>query len=156
MDRPERVVLAIGCVAAGPFLSYLLLPAVGSIGLSAVPLLPLVALGPTALGVFACVAILRGSKPRAPDQRQARAGPHRAGPHNGTVQWTERAPLQSPTGSTPGRPGKTMPEGTARGKTRGRLDRSVLVTLGKGLEDCFDEIRKQEVPERFKLLLQQF
>jgi hypothetical protein len=28
--------------------------------------------------------------------------------------------------------------------------------LGKGLEDCFDEVRKQEVPERFKLLLRQF
>jgi len=28
--------------------------------------------------------------------------------------------------------------------------------LGKGLEDCFDEIRRQEVPERFKLLLRQF
>jgi hypothetical protein len=43
-----------------------------------------------------------------------------------------------------------------RVQTRGRLDRTVLVMLGKGLEDCFDEIRKQEVPERFKLLLQQF
>jgi hypothetical protein len=28
--------------------------------------------------------------------------------------------------------------------------------LGKGLEDCFEEVRKQEVPERFKLLLRQF
>ena len=49
-----------------------------------------------------------------------------------------------------------MKDGAARGKTRGRLDRAVLVMLGKGLEDCFDEIRRQEVPERFKLLLQQF
>jgi hypothetical protein len=39
---------------------------------------------------------------------------------------------------------------------RGRLDRAVLAMLGKGLEDCFDEVRKQEVPERFKLLLQRF
>jgi hypothetical protein len=41
-------------------------------------------------------------------------------------------------------------------KTRGRLNRAVLAMLGKGLEDCFDEVRKQEVPERFKLLLRQF
>ena len=41
-------------------------------------------------------------------------------------------------------------------KSRGRLNRAVLATLGKGLVDCFDEVRKQEVPERFKLLLQQF
>jgi hypothetical protein len=43
-----------------------------------------------------------------------------------------------------------------RARTRGRLDRAVLAMLGKGLEDCFDEVRKQEVPERFRLLLQQF
>ena len=47
-------------------------------------------------------------------------------------------------------------ESTTRAKSRGRLDRAVLATLGKGLEECFDEIRKQGVPERFKLLLQQF
>jgi hypothetical protein len=41
-------------------------------------------------------------------------------------------------------------------KRRGRLDRAVLASLGKGLKDCFDEVRKQEVPERFKLLLRQF
>jgi hypothetical protein len=45
---------------------------------------------------------------------------------------------------------------TQRGKPRGRLNRTVLAMLGKGLEDCFDEIRRQEVPERFKLLLRQF
>jgi hypothetical protein len=44
----------------------------------------------------------------------------------------------------------------AKQKTRGRLNRAVLAMLGKGLEDCFDEVRRQEVPERFKLLLQQF
>jgi hypothetical protein len=43
-----------------------------------------------------------------------------------------------------------------KGKPRGRLNRTVLAMLGKGLEDCFDEIRRQEVPERFKLLLRQF
>jgi hypothetical protein len=46
--------------------------------------------------------------------------------------------------------------GAARAKTRGRLNREVLAMLGKGLEDCFDEVRRQEVPERFKLLLRHF
>jgi hypothetical protein len=56
-------------------------------------------------------------------------------------------------------PAMIMPHGAPRVKTlktRGRLNRAVLAMLGKGLEDCFDEVRKQEVPERFKLLLQQF
>jgi hypothetical protein len=50
----------------------------------------------------------------------------------------------------------TTPDSATKVKTRGRLNRAVLAMLGKGLEDCFDEVRKQEVPERFKLLLQQF
>jgi len=50
----------------------------------------------------------------------------------------------------------TAPGPAPKAKTRGRLNRAVLVMLGKGLEECFDEIRKQEVPDRFKLLLQQF
>ncbi len=41
-------------------------------------------------------------------------------------------------------------------KSRGRLSRTALALLGKGLQDSFDEVRKQEVPERFKLLLRQF
>ncbi|HEY6254636.1 MAG TPA: NepR family anti-sigma factor [Xanthobacteraceae bacterium] len=40
-------------------------------------------------------------------------------------------------------------------RTRGSLNRAVLAMLGKGLQDCFDEVRKQEVPERFKMLLRQ-
>jgi len=39
---------------------------------------------------------------------------------------------------------------------RGRLDREVLAKLGKGLKDCFADVQNQEVPERFKTLLQQF
>lgn len=44
---------------------------------------------------------------------------------------------------------------TAR-KARGGLNRAALVMLGKCLRDYLDEVRKQEVPERFKLLLRQF
>jgi hypothetical protein len=69
------------------------------------------------------------------------------------MRWVERKRLRS---SATGPPGVAMPGGAAKAKTRGRLNRAALVMLGKGLEECFDEIRKQEVPERFKLLLQQF
>jgi hypothetical protein len=41
-------------------------------------------------------------------------------------------------------------------RRRGRLDREVLAKLGKGLKDCFADVQNQEVPERFKILLQQF
>ena len=63
-----------------------------------------------------------------------------------------------PAGTRPPEPGLTMtaPSPAPKAKTRGRLSRAVLVMLGKGLEECFDEVRKQEVPDRFKLLLQQF
>ncbi|HEY4405876.1 MAG TPA: hypothetical protein VGN55_14620 [Xanthobacteraceae bacterium] len=78
--------------------------------------------------------------------------------------WVERTPLRSSATGPPSAAANasvTASEGppkreAARKKARGRLDRSVLAMLGKGLEDCFDEVRKQDVPERFKLLLQQF
>jgi hypothetical protein len=91
---------------------------------------------------------MRKSRPQGPGQA-------RAGPHDGVVRRIERKPPLSSrlawAGSEP-----ALTDGGAKTKTRGRLDRAVLVTLGKGLEDCFEEIRRQEVPERFKLLLQQF
>jgi hypothetical protein len=81
------------------------------------------------------------------------------------MRLVQRKPLRSVQTGPPG-PGSTlgptMPAGAPRprsapkAKARGRLNRAVLAMLGKGLEECFDEIRKQEVPERFKLLLQQF
>ena len=48
-----------------------------------------------------------------------------------------------------------MMSGGAAGK-RGSLNRATLVVLGKCLQDYLDEVRNQEVPERFKLLLRQF
>jgi hypothetical protein len=73
-------------------------------------------------------------------------------------RWVGRKPFRSPTTGPPSGSGSTvrMPDNVPRAKTRGRLNRAVLAMLGKGLEDCFDEVRKQEVPERFKLLLQRF
>jgi len=38
-------------------------------------------------------------------------------------------------------------------KRRGRLEREVLANLGKGLKECFADMQRQEVPERFKALL---
>jgi hypothetical protein len=83
---------------------------------------------------------------------------------DGVVRWVERKPLRSlTTGPPPAASNSTMTAAdsvtkreAAKQKTRGRLNRAVLAMLGKGLEDCFDEVRRQEVPERFKLLLQQF
>ena len=50
----------------------------------------------------------------------------------------------------------TAPGRAPKARPRGRLNRAVLAMLGKGLAECFDEVRKQEVPERFNMLLQQF
>jgi hypothetical protein len=76
---------------------------------------------------------------------------------DGVMRLVQRKPLRS---ATPGTPGSglttTAPGGVRKARPRGRLNRAVLAMLGKGLEECFDEVRKQEVPERFKLLLQQF
>jgi hypothetical protein len=85
------------------------------------------------------------------------------GQGDGEMVWLERRAARAPTTGPPtlrlataagksGRPARNRPE---RAKPA-RLSRAVLAALGKGLEDCFDEVRKQEVPERFKLLLQQF
>jgi hypothetical protein len=112
--------------------------------------------------------------PTAADEKQAQAGATKDQAQAGASQagaskddimrWVERTPLRSSaTGppSTASDASMTASYGppkrdTAKKKARGRLDRSVLAMLGKGLEDCFDEVRRQDVPERFKLLLQQF
>jgi len=74
--------------------------------------------------------------------------------------WIEDEPLRSSATGPPSAAHSTSDRvGAARQKlpkSRGRLNRAVLAMLGKGLMDCFDEVRKQEVPERFKLLLRQF
>jgi len=76
---------------------------------------------------------------------------------DGVMRWVERKPLRSSATGPPEGSGAAVTISAARKeKSRGRLNRAVLAMLGKGLEDCFDEVRKQEVPERFRLLLQQF
>ena len=41
-------------------------------------------------------------------------------------------------------------------KTRGRLSRNTLDTLGKVLEVFYDDVRKEGVPDRFVELLRQY
>jgi hypothetical protein len=106
---------------------------------------------------------MTGRKPPNPtgaDKKNARAGATR---EDGVMRWVERKPLRSLATGPPVASSSTMTAAVsatkreaAKQKTRGRLNRAVLAMLGKGLEDCFDEVRRQEVPERFKLLLQQF
>jgi hypothetical protein len=94
---------------------------------------------------------MKQRKPLGPvlvEQNQSRTGGK-----EGDGVMVQRKPLRfAATGPGSGL-AVTVPR---KAKTRGRLNRAVLAMLGKGLEECFDEIRKQEVPERFKLLLQQF
>ena len=85
-------------------------------------------------------------------QQRSRTG---AAQDDGVMRWVERKSLLSPGTEPPGTE-PPEPERGLKARRRGRLNGSVLAVLGKGLEDCFDEVRKQEVPERFKLLLQQF
>jgi hypothetical protein len=98
--------------------------------------------------------------PASVGQKQSRTGTE----DDGVMRWVERKPLRSSATGPPAPGAVTMldctpPDDTPKTpkvKARGRLNRTVLAMLGKGLEDCFDEVRRQEVPERFKLLLQQF
>jgi hypothetical protein len=96
MTRAERIVLAIVCLAAGPALSALLLPALGSTGFRAIPFVPLVAFGPTAFGVFVSVVILKGGAPRAPDPEPESAASYRRAPSR---SWDgEEADAEPPRG----------------------------------------------------------
>src|SRR5260370_13868163 len=100
---------------------------------------------------------MKKRKPLGPDpvgQKQSRTGAREDG---GVMRLVQPRPLRSSaTGPAGSGLTMTMPGSARKAKTRGRLNRAVLARLGKGLEECFDEIRKQEVPERFKLLLQRF
>jgi hypothetical protein len=55
----------------------------------------------------------------------------------------------------PLRPEATMHMETQLRKARGRLNRETMNRLGKTLEAYYDDVRKEGVPDRFKLLLQQ-
>jgi hypothetical protein len=97
--------------------------------------------------------------PTVADPKEQRAG---ATGDDGVVRWVVRIPRRSSATRPPAAESlpstvleRAQKQRNQNQKSRGRLDRAVLVMLGKGLEGCFDDIRKQEVPERFKLLLRQ-
>jgi hypothetical protein len=108
-------------------------------------------------------------KRKAPDRLMPDRNPSSMGTteEDGVMRWVERKPFRSSATGPPESEFKNlefkdlgfkmkMPDNARQPKPRGRLNRAVLAMLGRGLEDCFDEVRKQEVPERFKLLLQRF
>ncbi len=97
-------------------------------------------------------------KRKAPDRLSPDRKPSSMGApqEDGVMRWVERKPLLSSATGPPDLEFKKTRDNARQPKPRGRLSRTVLAMLGRGLEDCFDEVRKQEVPERFKLLLQRF
>jgi hypothetical protein len=99
---------------------------------------------------------MKKRKPPGPDVAGRKPPRTGATEDEGIMRLVRQKPLPS-TAPSPG-PGLTMtaPGRAPKARPRGRLNRAVLAMLGKGLAECFDEIRKQEVPERFKMLLQQF
>jgi hypothetical protein len=60
-----------------------------------------------------------------------------------------------PMDQKPLRPEATMHMETQLRKSRGRLNRETMNRLGKTLEAYYDGVRKEGVPDRFKLLLEQ-
>src|SRR5215468_6912213 len=76
---------------------------------------------------------------------------------NGIERAAEAKPARPrPVGYKPLRPESPMHADVQTRKNRGRLNRETLSKLGKVLEAYFDDVRNQGVPDRFKLLLQQF
>jgi hypothetical protein len=55
----------------------------------------------------------------------------------------------------PVRPEATMHMESQVRRSRGRLNRETMNRLGKTLEAYYDDVRKEGVPDRFKLLLEQ-
>ena len=89
-------------------------------------------------------ALERKATPLTPSQSRA--------PTDSSLQKVHGAGPRLPrAGAKP-----TKRKGGQTARRRGRLDREVLGKLGKGLKDCFADVQNQEVPERFKVLLQQF
>jgi len=60
-----------------------------------------------------------------------------------------------PVDQNPLRSEATMHMETQPRRSRGRLNREVMNRLGKTLEAYYDDVRKEGVPDRFKLLLEQ-
>jgi len=72
----------------------------------------------------------------------------------------EETQVRQATASIEQLPVKTSPAmqqpDTSTRRSRGRLSRNTLETLGRVLDVFYEDVRKEGVPDRFKDLLQQF
>jgi hypothetical protein len=76
---------------------------------------------------------------------------------NGAKTTGETEPASASIEQLPVRPAPAMQQNEVSiRKTRGRLSRNTLETLGKVLDVFYDDVRKEGVPDRFKDLLRQF
>ena len=97
-------------------------------------------------------------KKRKPGARALAGGagtPRASDDGDRTMRIERKAPYTPATGPPDARVNPIGGRSERPAKTRrGRLSRAVMAALGKGLADSFDEIRREEVPERLRLLLQ--
>jgi Anti-sigma factor NepR len=76
---------------------------------------------------------------------------------NGAKTTAESEPMSATIEQLPVKPAPAMQQTEVPiRRTRGRLSRNTLETLGKVLDVFYDDVRKEGVPDRFKDLLRQF
>jgi hypothetical protein len=97
--------------------------------------------------------IMKEPKPLnpGPGEGQRPVGPTE---DNGAQRGGGQGPQQM-SGSAEPRPKPMMQNEVQTRKRRGRLGRDVQTKLGKTLQAYFDDVVKEGVPDRFKMLLQQ-
>ena len=90
-------------------------------------------------------------RPGSPEQK-ANQMTHK----NGVGESGEVRPLRPGFGEKRVRPDMimTMQTDIRCRSSRGKLSREALIKLGKVLVDYYDDVRKEGVPDRFKVLLQ--
>jgi hypothetical protein len=99
--------------------------------------------------------IMKEQKPLIPDpgeQGQARAGSPEG---NGAREMGDRSQGAGSVEKMPVRLSPAMQNEVQTRKRRGRLGRDAQIKLGKTLQAYFDDVVKEGVPDRFRLLLQQ-
>ena len=99
---------------------------------------------------------MKEKKPNEPElagQEQARDGSEER--ENGARGMGASLLRAVPVDQKPLRPEATMHMEAQLRKSRGRLNRETMNRLGKTLEAYYDDVRKEGVPDRFKLLLEQ-
>jgi hypothetical protein len=100
---------------------------------------------------------MKEQKPLTPgsgEQGQARAGSTEDNSAN--CGMGQRQGSGGSVEQLPVRPSPKMHDEIHTRKHRGRLGRDAQVKLGKTLQAYFDDVVKEGVPDRFKMLLQEF